>query len=88
MNETKWTPGDLREQARRTSMDACKKLFAPNMLVQWVQVEARYGGIQDMGAEEVTYRGRVNRVGDVCEIRLSNGDYRYIHVLDLRVVYG
>ena len=84
MAETKWTPNDLREQKHRGNMEQAKKLFAPGMLVEWTVSTAKYSGGKARFVP-VVHQGRVNKVADIVEIRLANGDYRYVHVLDLRV---
>jgi hypothetical protein len=38
-----------------------------------------------MAFKDVILRGYVNKVGDIVEVRMLNGDFRYVHVLDLRV---
>lgn len=83
--ETKWTRGDLREQAHRMSMDQAKKLFEPGMRVEWTVSTIRYSGGKPR-IVPVTHQGWVNKVGDIVEVRIANGDYRYVHVLDLRVM--
>jgi hypothetical protein len=74
---------EKQEREYYASFAAAKEKFRPGMWVEWTMHVADYSN--GMAFKDVILRGYVNKVGDIVEVRMLNGDFRYVHVLDLRV---